>query len=63
MDTDELEHYMIRAHRMRSEYIAQLMREGIVALLRVIRRTRRAAAHALRSAARIVEPRHRHAAP
>jgi hypothetical protein len=63
MDTDELEHYMIRAGSMRCEHIAQLMREGIVALLRVVRRTRRAAAHALRTTARIVEPKHRHAAP
>ena len=63
MDRDELEHYMIRARRMRSEYLAQLTREGIVALLHVIRRIRHAAAHALRSAARIVEPRHQRAAP
>ena len=63
MDTDELEHYMIRARSMRSECIAQLIREGISALPRVIRRVRRAAAHALRSAMRIVEPRHERAAP
>jgi len=62
MYTDEREQYIIRARRMRSEYIAQLMREGIVALLHVIRWTRRAAAHGLRSAAQIVEPRHHRAA-
>ena len=50
MYMDELERYMIRARRMRSEYIAQMMREGIVALLHVIGQARRAAAHALRSA-------------
>ena len=63
MDTDELEHNMIRARRMRSEYIAQLIREGISVLPRVIRRAHRAAAHALRPATRIVEPRHERAAP
>jgi hypothetical protein len=63
MYTDELEHYMIRARKMRSESAVQLTREGIVALLHVIRRSRRAAAHALRSAARIVEPRAQRAAP
>ena len=62
MYTDEREQYLIRARRMRSEYIAQLMREAIVVLLHVIRWTRRAAAHGLRSAAQIVEPRHQRAA-
>jgi len=63
MYTDELERYMTRARRMRSEYIAQLVRDGIAVLPHVIRHTRRAVAHALRSAAQIVEPRHRHVAP
>ena len=62
MYTDEREQYIIRARRMRSEYIAQLMREGIVALLHVIQWTRRSAAHGLRLAAQIVEPRHQRAA-
>lgn len=50
MDSNLLEHYMIRAHRMRSEYIAHLMRERIAALQWIISRIRQAAAHTLRSA-------------
>ena len=56
----DLEHYFIRARRMRSEYIVHLSYYALIALQRFIRRARRVLASALRRAARMVEPRRQH---
>jgi hypothetical protein len=37
----ELEHYMQRARRMRSQYIAGLLRKGFAALSRAVRKAAR----------------------
>jgi len=62
MDADALERHRFRAHEIRSETIACLLREGFAALLHAIRRTRRAAAAGLVSPAQALQPGRRQAA-
>jgi len=46
----ELEHYVERARRMRAEYLARLLRKGLVALSRAVRKAARRGTRAESSA-------------